>query len=265
MADAQEASNIREVFTHIFKYGSEIAPRGQKTLEVENHQLHLGPRQRWCNFEARKLKVEYVRREFRWYLRGDPKDLSIAEVAKLWGSLLNTDGSVNSNYGQYLVAGGGLEWVISELSRDPDSRRASAPILRQEHLREGVKDVPCTYALNFRVRDNWLNLSVHMRSQDAIWGLGNDLPCFSLFQELVAAVLGVKVGRYCQTVDSLHVYERHWDMLQNIARSSPWSPVDCPEVAGREEAIGLLTGKPELKYPFTAWLYQDVAPGEPSP
>ena len=125
-------------------------------------------------------------------------------------------------------------------------------------------DVPCTYALGFRLRQGRLNMSVHMRSQDLFWGFGNDLPCFSLFHELVAAILGADVGLYCPSVDSLHVYERHWDDLQQIVRGSPWSPVDPPEIQ-HDEAVALLRREPATRDPFTAWLSQDDGADEPRP
>lgn len=264
--DQTGETQLRELYRELEQEGRHVAPRGLKVLELENHQLRLPPRARWANFAARKLKIEYLRREFRWYLRADPKDLSIAEVAKLWGSILNPDGSVNSNYGQYLVGGGGLEWVVAELRRDPDSRRAVAVILRPDHLHVNNKDVPCTYSLAFRIRDRRLNMSVHMRSQDAIWGLGNDLPCFSLFHELVAALLELPMGEYCQTVDSMHVYERHWPMLTEIVLGSPYEPVNVPLITGAAEARDLLAGRVEdSPYAFTRWLYQERGETEPFP
>lgn len=249
-----------------------MSPRGERTRELENFSVTLPPRVRWLNFRARKLNLVYVRREFRWYLRGNPRDLSIAKVAKLWDGIVSRDGSVNSNYGQYLVQEGGLHWVVQELRRDPDSRRACVMILSNQHLSlrtETFKDVPCTYALNFRIREGKLNMSVHMRSQDAIFGMGNDLPCFSFFHELVGKLMGRELGAYHHCVDSLHVYERHWKMLDAILdEPDPWAgDIHVPEMLNAHEARLLLSSSPRSSsYPFTDWLYADHAqPEEPFP
>ena len=75
----------------------------------------------------------YIKREFLWYLRGNPEDLEICNHAKLWQSLISTVDNKNvilSNYGQYIFGNGDSEnptksqfdHVISKLITDKDSR-----------------------------------------------------------------------------------------------------------------------------------------------
>ena len=49
-----------------------------------------------------------------------------------------------------------------------------------------AKDTPCTYAVQFTVLNNKLNMSVVMRSNDLWYGFCNDQYCFSKLQQLVA-------------------------------------------------------------------------------
>jgi len=208
------------------------------------------------NFEARKLSLKYIKAELRWYLHGDPHDLSIARYARLWETLVDHSGKVNSNYGHYVFRRAQFQWVINELTRDRDSRRASMVILQPYHMTPDNKDVPCTYGLNFRIREGKLNCSVHMRSQDAIWGLGNDLPFFSVVQELVAVMLLVPMGDLHLAVDSFHVYEKHFDMLEQIVNhNSKWTTIECPRIYSIREATRLICDNPNLEFDFTKWLY----------
>lgn len=55
-----------------------------------------------------------------------------------------------------------------------------------------------------------------MRSNDAIWGLPYDVFFFSMLQERLAQELGMRLGRYSHFATSLHVYERHFGMVQAI-------------------------------------------------
>lgn len=245
MIPTQEAEAFRQIFSDLKRHGKLCSPRGLKCLELEHHTYELPPYARFCNFEARKLNLNYVKNEFLWYLRGDKFDTSIGEKAKLWQSLVNADGSINSNYGQYLFGEQQqFDGIVKTLLEDRDSRRASAVILSRDHLKMETKDVPCTYALNFRIREGKLNMSVHMRSQDAIFGMGNDAPTFSFVHEMVYTYLRPKypeleLGAYRHTADSLHVYERHFEMLEQLVAGDPHHPVFCPKVSGPDELLAL--------------------------
>jgi len=62
-----------------------------------------------------------------------------------------------------------------------------------------------------------------MRSNDLIFGLGNDFPFFSylqirLLKELNEDGLKLKLGYNIHTVGSLHVYEKHFPMIDNIIK-----------------------------------------------
>ena len=57
-----------------------------------------------------------------------------------------------------------------------------------------------------------------MRSSDLIFGIAYDIPAFTMFQELIANELNVGLGTYTHTSNSLHIYERHFDMAEKIIR-----------------------------------------------
>jgi thymidylate synthase len=238
---------------------------GLEVLELEDHTYRLPPYIRFTSFTPRKFNLNYVKKEFLWYLKGDRYDLSIREHAKMWANLVDDDGGINSNYGQYVFADqAGIKFVVDELKADKDSRRAVVMILANNHLKVGARDVPCTYSLSFRIRNNKLRMSVRMRSQDAIFGMTNDAPCFSFIQECVFHLVKehypeLTMGIYTHTADSFHVYDRHYDMLDAIINSTPeeFEYVDCPRIKDADEVRLLMGGVfdnvPE-DYAFTKWL-----------
>jgi hypothetical protein len=117
----------------------------------------------------------------------------------------------NRNWNQW-------EYVKEELKNDPDSRRAVIHICLPQDSIEAKKDVPCTNTLQFFIRDKKLMLVVNMRSTDLIFGLGNDVPAFTFMQEMMAFELGVELGPYVHVSNSLHVYERHFGMCEEILK-----------------------------------------------
>lgn len=252
-------SNFNQIYHDLLRHGQRVRPRGQLVLELEDYAYQLDPYERFASYPSRKLNLGYIQTELRWYLRGDLADLSICDHAKIWQACV-TDDRLNSNYGHYVFQQGGLDFVVDELRRDRDSRRACITILAQEHLYDGNRDVPCTAYLNFRVRAGKLNLSVHMRSQDAIYGLGNDAPFFSLVHEMAYVYLrevypDLTLGHYHHTCDSLHVYARHFELLTVLGDGVELpTPVDCPLLEDAQEVDDLRLGIYDGDRAFSRWL-----------
>ena len=245
--------------------GTETSPRGQKVLEIENFQTDLYTTDRFTNFGARNMNLQYIKEEFKWYLGADPYDDSICEHATMWKKIQQPDGRFHSNYGQYWFgAQAGVQWVLNSLRADPDSRQAVIPMLNAGHLYKGNTDVVCTESISFRIRNDLLNMSVNMRSNDAIFGVTNDVPCFSFLHELIARLLDIEVGIYTHKVDSMHVYERHFQMLDNLVANGyiDYEDVHVPRMS-IEDAMLMLSGQyaeeisTRFYTPFLDWLYND--------
>ncbi len=228
-----------DIFYNLKMKGNLVSPRGQKVLEVENYGFVFPPYVRFCSFEARKMNLNYIKQEFLWYLKGDRYDLSILEQASMWKTLVNKDGGINSNYGQYIFypyLNSQFDKIIELLKDDKDSRRASIVILNKDHILSETNDLPCTYSLNFRIRNNKLNMTVRMRSNDLIFGLTNDAPTFSFTHEMIFVSLkqfypDLELGEYYHSADSAHIYERHFNMLEQILDpNAKFLEVECPKI-----------------------------------
>lgn len=261
-----------DMYEDLIRDGVKSSPRGQEILEIEDYMLTLDPTNSntFTSFAARNLNIDYIKAEMLWYLRANPYDDMITEAAQMWTDIRQPDGQFFSNYGQYWFGEqGGFYWVVAELIRDKDSRRAVIPMLNASHLFPGNKDVVCTESISFRIRDNKLNMSVNMRSQDAIWGLTNDVPCFHMLWELVFERLrriypDLLMGRYRHKLDSLHVYKRHYKMLHSIVKEGVqgWYPVHMPSISSVEEVDYLIRYQekdygPDDRFHFANWLFSN--------
>lgn len=254
---------FKEIYYRLMTEGKICNPRGLKVIEVENFNYKLSPYVRFINFESRKLNIEYIKKEFLWYLKGDKYDTSIVQHAGMWKDLINEDFSINSNYGQYIF-GDQLQFRRAQhtLELDKDSRRASIIILSHKHLESFTKDYPCTYSINFRIRDNKLNMTVRMRSQDAVLGMGNDVPAFSFIHEMMYVTLKetypeLEYGEYYHSCDSFHVYEKHFNMVASMILNDDYEIVDCPKIKNKKEVDYLMKGefhKIPKDFKFTKWL-----------
>lgn len=124
-----------------------------------------------------------------------------------------------------------LVWVIEHLRKNYTSRRAVLqmydPVVDQwQKDAEAPLDIPCNTAAYFGLRHGKLNMTVTNRSNDMVWGCyGANAVHFSMLQEFIACALGVKVGRYTQFSNDLHIYERHFPLMENIADPTYYGPL----------------------------------------
>lgn len=249
--------DLHRVYQWLVEHGELRSPRGMATLEIENFTYTVAPRVRFNRFVPRKLNLDYIKREFQWYIGANVKDLSIVDYAKIWGPMVK-DGQLNSNYGHYwFKRDSGVRSVLRTLREDPDSRRAVIPMLGTEsaHFEHDIADMPCTTSVEFRIRNGKLKAHFVMRSQDAVYGMGNDLPTFSLLQEVVATMLEVPMGELSVTAGSFHVYDRHFEMVDQMAE------YECPMVEKievpamtRADACDILNQIVPKKTDFGLWL-----------
>lgn len=238
--------------------GHKTGPRGMITHERMTAQLDLTNRP-YQFFDRRKLNLDYIRREFQWYLNGGRKDTRIARHAKLWKDCQNKDGTWNSNYGYYLFVKDGFTRALECLVKDKDSRQAYVSILdTEDHL--GDKDTPCTISIGWNIRAGKLNQIVTMRSNDLVFGLGNDAPIFSWLHDMAFFWLkshykDLKRGAYIHQAHSLHVYERHFDLARDIGHErAVWEPMVIPGMVSPRCVTRLLDGETGGSR-FIDWLY----------
>lgn len=162
----------------------------------------------------RKFKKDYVEYEWEWYKSGWPYVTEIKKRAKIWDRMHGGDDRVNSNYGWQWKRNDQLNKCIEQLKNNHDTRQAWISIYDGKEKDNYQYDTPCTIGIGFRIQDEKLHMTVVMRSNDLVFGYGNDQYCFSKLQEMVANEVGVEIGTYTHFAQDLHIYERHYNMKE---------------------------------------------------
>lgn len=243
---------IVKLSRELLEHGEYSAPRKLETVELEDVFLKLmNPHESIVTLPARDLSMEYLEAEMEWYKNGSYDVSEISKHSKFWNKLTNPDGTtVNSNYGMLIfreptVNGKSqFDWCADKLTEDISTRQAVLNYNQPKHKYPGNKDFTCTLAQTFRVRtkfynnkdgfgfsdeleENFLDTRVFMRSNDMIYGLCYDLPWFAHVQTKMAEKVGqqkrssVFASNYYHYAQSMHVYKKHFQMLEDIA-SSEW-------------------------------------------
>jgi len=162
------------------------------------------------NDKERQWNIKYAEAEWQWYLSGDPNIKALGEIygkiPPIWERMADKDGNVNSNYGWQMQREEQMNRVVHMLKHKPNTRQAAISIYDGKEIDKYATDTPCTYAVQFTILNDKLNMCVTMRSNDLWYGFCNDQYCFSELQRYVAMRLDREVGEYYHFAHNLHLY-----------------------------------------------------------
>ena len=185
----------------------------------------------YIDFENRKSPRKYIDKEKEWYLSEELKIDKVSDV-EIWNKVCDANKEINSNYG-YLVFGKGnfsqYAHAYSALWNHSDTRQAiiiyTRPSIHLEQNDMGGSDFICTNFQQFFIRNNKLYCVTSMRSNDCIFGTFNDVPWFvyvakRMYNDLKSIVKynNLELGEMTFIPNSFHCYERHFDLLAEIAK-----------------------------------------------
>jgi thymidylate synthase len=160
--------------------------------------------------KERKFNVDYAKAEWDWYLSGNRSIYKLGQIygkiPPIWKRMADEYGNVNSNYGYQWMREDQIGYVAKLLINNPNTRQAAISIYDgKEHI-EYDTDTPCTYAVQFTVLNDTLNMSVYMRSNDLWFGFCIDQYCFSMLHLMMSKMTGYDVGTYYHHAHNLHLY-----------------------------------------------------------
>ena len=235
------AGSFQDVLDDLWNDPDYIAsPRGMEVREIRDCSLEIqDPMQNIYTNKFRSSPLKYIAAELLWYFSGTDDPTYIENYASLWKNLHNEDGTVNSAYGNLLFSDYNehgftqYNWVLKSLIRDKDSRQAFMHFNKPKHQFLENKDQVCTLQSLFHIRENKLHMTLTMRSNDVILGFMTDWAFFSIlhyhtYLHLKNYYPDLQMGSYTHISHSMHLYERHYDMVKNMVG---------PEFKDREEFI----------------------------
>lgn len=230
-------------FTNIDREGSIKSLTGNTTIEIVGASFSI-----WVSDDEvslfGKVNKDYVEREEAWY---NSMSLNVNDIPggtpAIWKAVADREGFINSNYGWCIYSPNNLlrpenaipaesgsegymnqfKMVVQELRQSPASRRAlmiyTRPSMWLEYNKNGRSDFMCTNAVQYVIRNGALDAIVQMRSNDAIFGFKNDYAWQHYVLNLVAKELNIPTGVIYWQVGSLHVYERHYFLVDHYEKT----------------------------------------------
>ena len=210
-----------------YKAGEKVG----NTWEIIDSHLTLNPYQPFLNVLNRPFKHDYLEKEHKWYMSQDLSIKGWMDDIKIWNFCASKDDKqvINSNYGWCVFSkenGSQYENCLKKLKEDVNTREAlmiyTRPSMHDDAVENGKHDFMCTISAQVMIRDNTLQYIVTQRSCDLVTGLSFDFPwhCFvyqMMYEELKEKYPELQKGSIFYNCGSLHVYERHEQLLKTFA------------------------------------------------
>lgn len=227
----------------IMRWGDHHAPRGQPTTEVIANTTTIDLSRPVVTVPERRIGYRFLAAESAWILSGDNRLSTIRPFAKRIADTCEDGTWFRGAYGPKFVEQ--IGYVADTLRRDPESRQAMMTLWRE---RPGAtRDVPCTVALQWLIRDGALHCVVTMRSSDAWLGVPYDWHTFAMMTTMLSIVLRpmpLRLGNLHLTAGSQHLYDRDRDNAIRCRDSTSefpdLAPLDPDEFTDPDDLINHL-------------------------
>jgi len=199
-----------------------VPSRNGGTYELHPYFGRFGQiRKKYVSSIGRMINLPFALAETVHILSGNNK----VDMLKFYNSNIpqySDNGIVfNAPYGERMVFTfevNQFEDVLYKLLKDKESRQAV--IIYSDPFKDNVgintKDRACNISSLFLIRDNKLDLTQTIRSNDVLWGLPYNFIQFTTIQEIIADFLDVEVGDFYLLSNSLHLYEKQLEEAKLI-------------------------------------------------
>ncbi|KKM20152.1 hypothetical protein LCGC14_1648380, partial [marine sediment metagenome] len=130
--------------------------------------------------------------------------------------------------------------IISQILNRKSTKHAYLSLSNAKDYKyrdEKFSSPPCTIGLHFYVRENQLNLTTYMRSNDAYLGLPHDLFCFTMLQEVISCRTDIPLGSYTHIATSMHIYKPNFDNVKDYLKEGLQEPIEMPIMKNSDDNL----------------------------
>lgn len=123
-------------------------------------------------------------------------------------------GDYKIDYGSYIYNNNGvnqIEWIIDRIKHKAETKSATITLHRP-----GEKMLACLSMLDFKYRNNVLDMNAVYRSQNIYWSHPGNMLALRQIQKDVADALNLKTGKVDLVVFSAHIYKSDFENVREI-------------------------------------------------
>lgn len=194
-------------------------------------------------------------KEILWIYQDQDSSLESARKRGInwWDEWDIGNGSIGQRYGATVRRYRLMDKLLKGLSEDPFGRRHIINLYQEKDLSDTQGLNPCAYETLWSVRKiddkMYLDLTLTQRSNDYIMaGYINKIQYVAL-QMMVAGHLGYLPGKFCHLTQNLHVYDRHFEAVDEILKREPLD---------KQPSIELVEKKKFYEYTIDDFIIKDI-------
>jgi thymidylate synthase len=166
-------------------------------------------------------------KEILWIYQKQSNSLDVAhELGINWWDEWNIgDDTIGQRYGATVFKYDMVNNLLNGLKKDPFGRRHIMDLYQFSDFSQTIGLNPCAFLSIWTIRkinsEFILDLTLIQRSNDYIMsGYINKIQYVAL-QMMIAGHLNYKVGKFCHFTQNCHIYDRHFDAVNEIMTRTP--------------------------------------------
>lgn len=120
-----------------------------------------------------------------------------------------------------------LQWVVDELTKDPDAHNTLVTSWNPEYMYamakpgEAARFPICHNLYQLNIKKGKVCLQLYQRSADVFLGVPFNIGSYALLTMIIAKILGREPGEFVHTFGDLHIYENHKDAAREQLARTP--------------------------------------------
>jgi thymidylate synthase len=249
-----------DLLKHILAEGKQHHDRtGVGTKSIFGYQNRYDLREGFPIVTTKSVPFRWVAEELFWFLSGNTSNFDLRDKRKVdiwdeWATAEQTarfgreEGDLGPVYGYLWRCFGGdypkmngvdqIAKLIKDIETNPNSRRLIVTGWDPE-VADKVALPPCHTLFQFKIEnEKTLHCQLYQRSADAFLGVPFNISSYALFTHLIAKVCGLEVGEFIHTFGDLHIYNNHFDQVDELLSRKPY-PLPKLEFVNADQLTGL--------------------------
>lgn len=179
----------------------------------------------------RKIAWKTAIKEIFWIYKDKSNDVNKLKEdynINYWDSWKNKEGNLGTAYGyqvakEFISPESGIkvnqiDRLIDQLKNNPLNRRLIITLYNVEDLSK-MTLIPCAFMTMWTVRGEYLDMTLIQRSGDFLAAAGPggiNIFQYYVLLRMIAQVTGYKAGKIVHFVQNLHIYDRHFSIVEEI-------------------------------------------------
>lgn len=198
---------------------------GHRTKSIPGLTMEIPSGQGFPLLTLRRIPIKLFVAEQIWFISGSRRPSEFLQnYTHIWDDFTNIDGVVSTAYGwrwRHHFGRDQLGLLIKLLEKEPSSRHGV--VMAWDPGEDGLslrkkKNIPCPFTFTVNIIGGELHMHNIVRSNDMILGCPHDVAGLALLQRILAARLGVKVGKYTHSISNAHIYDVHYEAAKEIIK-----------------------------------------------